>query len=403
MESLDVRRARRLALARAGLLKPEWTGLPRSARGRGKRARRAALATVDRFGYLQLDTVSVAGARSHSLVLLSRFEGMDPQIGEDLLNPSAYEGGRSPIFEFWGHEACWMPNELYPFFAFRRRALRRHSWVAPWLDDNPDLADAILTRAREQGPFRSADLEGTGSGAWWGFKKSKKVATSLWSAGELAIRQRQSFQRTFDLPENVVPDEVRHDETLDRSLEVLLGRALAGHGWATTATLADTWRLRNLRPEIHAALERMRQEGEVVACQLDRGRRLAPIEGWVRPGDLELAEKLHGVRPGSSRGVLLSPFDPVLWDRQRVALLFDFEQTLEIFKPEPQRVYGYFCLPVLAGEQLVARVDLKAHRRQQRLEVKALHLEPKVATEKAERAARQALERYANDVELELD
>lgn len=402
METLDVRRARRLALARAGLLKPEWTGLPKRASGNGKRARRAALATVARFGYLQLDTVSVAGARSHALVLLSRFEGMDPNLGEDLLNPAAYQDGSSPIFEYWGHEACWMPNELYPVFAFRREAMRRHKWVAPWLDDHPEQAESILEGVREHGPFRSADLEGEGSGEWWGFKTSKKVATSLWFVGELAIRQRQSFQRIFDLPRNVVPDAVRRNESLDRSLEVLLLKALDGHGWATTATLADTWRLRNLRPEIHAALERLSDDGDIVTCLLHRGRREAPLDGWVRPADLELAEKLHGVRPGSSRGVLLSPFDPVLWDRQRVRLLFDFDQTLEIFKPAAQRVYGYFCLPVLAGERLVARVDLKAHRREGQLEIKSLHLEPAVPEAKARRAAQQALERYARDVALEL-
>lgn len=398
-----MRRARRLALARAGLLRPEWTGLPARARGRGARARKAALAHIERFGYLQLDTISVAGARSHSLVLMSRLEGVDPELGEDLLRPDAYPDGTSPLFEYWGHEACWMPLELYPALGFRRAAMRRVKWVAAHLDDNPDLVAAIMQRARDEGPFRSVDLEGKGTGSWWGFKLTKKVATSLWSSGELAIRQRKAFQRTFDLPTRVLPPSLlERDLELDASLERLLLRALDGHGWATTATLADTWRLRNLRPQIHAALRRLHDQGDIVPCALTRGRNDEPIAGWIRPRDLELAERLVALRPGSARGVLLSPFDPVLWDRDRVRLLFGFDQVLEVFKPEAQRVYGYFCLPVLAGETLVARVDLKADRRQGRLEVKAKHLEAGVPSKRAERATAQALCRHAEALQLAL-
>ena len=120
METLDVTTARRLALVRAGLLMPAWTGLARSARGRGVRARAAALAVVRRFGYLQLDTVSIAGARSHAIVLMSRVPGMNARLGEELLHPG------EPLFEYWGHEASWIPLELYPCFAFRRQRFRVH-------------------------------------------------------------------------------------------------------------------------------------------------------------------------------------------------------------------------------------------------------------------------------------
>ena len=114
---LTVRDARRLALAQAGLLKPEWTGLPRSAGGRGLRARRALFALIKRFGYLQLDTVSIAGARSHAIVPLSRWPGIDRDLPEELLQPEA------PIFEYWGHEASWIPIDLYPAFAFGARSI----------------------------------------------------------------------------------------------------------------------------------------------------------------------------------------------------------------------------------------------------------------------------------------
>ncbi len=400
METLDVRGARRLALARAGLLKRRATGLPERASGHGVRARRAALDLLRRFGYLQLDTVSVAGARSHALVLLSRWPEMSPDVGEELLQPKRYEGDVAPIFEYWGHEASWIPNELYPAFEFRRQALRKHRWCVV-LDEHPKLADEILQRARELGPFKSSDLEGEGGGPWWGFKLSKRVATCLWSCGELSIRERAAFQRTFDLPERTVPDEFRTRRlSLQESLVALLDKALDGHGWATTATLASTWRLRNLRPEIHAALEQMEGEGQIVACQLDRGRKEKPVVGWIRPADLELASSLRTARPNRRDAVLLSPFDPVLWDRARVKLLFGFDQVLEIFKPEPERVYGYYCLPVLAGEQLVSRVDLKAHRKTGELEIRCLHLKEAVDEGLARRATESALDRYADAVSL---
>jgi hypothetical protein len=181
-------------------------------------------------------------------------------------------------------------------------------------------------------------------------------------------------------------------------MELLLLRALAGHGWATTGTLAATWRLRNRGPEITAALRRLESAGQVVACTLENpgGR---PTPGWVRPADLDLASQLGTVRPRPDHGVLLSPFDPLLWDRARVARLFGFDQVLEIFKPASQRQYGYYCLPVLAGERLIARCDLKADRRRGWLEVLSCRFEtPERVVDRA--ATRHALERHAASLGL---
>lgn len=398
MESLGTREARRLALARAGLLKPEWTGFPRSGRGRGARARRAAAAVLARFGYLQLDTVSVAGARSHAIVLLSRLEGFDPELGEELLRPG------EPLFEYWGHEASWIPLELYPAFEFRRREFRAHPWWGDLVRAHPDVTRRLRRRIRDEGPLRSVDMEGRGSRGWWDLKVARKVASALWSSGELAIRERRGFQRSFDLAERVIPEEVRSRPLArPQALELLLLRALDGHGWATTGTLAATWRLRNRGPELAATLRRLEEQGAVVPCTLeDAGQR--PVKGWVRPADLELAARLRTVRPRRDRGVLLSPFDPLLWDRARVARLFDFDQVLEIFKPAPQRNYGYYCLPVLAGERLVARFDLKADRRRGRLRVISCRFEEsgKARPPSAEtgEAARTALARYAGALGL---
>jgi len=396
VESLSIRAARRLALARGGLLKPEWTGLPQRAGGRGARARAAAHAVIRRFGYLQLDTVAVAGARSHAIVLMSRLEGFDSGFAEELLRPG------EPLFEYWGHEASWLPIELYPVFAFRRAEFRHHPWWGDLIGQHPDVAKDLLRRIRDEGPLRALDMEGVGSRGWWDLKLAKKVATALWSSGELAIAERRGFQRSYDLAERVIPEAYRSQPVATaEALEVLLLRALAGHGWATTGTLVQTWRLRNRPQEIRAAPDRLHARAEILTCVVDDGRS-RPAAGWLRPEDLELAARLEGVRPRRDRGVLLSPFDPVLWDRARVHQLFGFDQVLEIFKPAPQRRYGYYCLPVLAGDRLVARVDLKADRRRGRLELLSAHFEDG-GSAGVRKATRGALDRFAATVGLMAD
>jgi len=398
METLDQRQARRLALLCGGLLKPRWSGLPSRAHGRGRRARRAAQAIIERFGYLQLDSVAVAGARSHVLVLLSRLDGFDAELGEALLAPG------EPLFEYWGHEASWLPLELYPTFAFRRRDFAHHPWWGDLLGKYPRVADALLERIAREGPLRSLDLDADAAdgGGYWTRKVSARIALAFWSRGDLAIRERRNFQRTFDLAERVIPEDLRaRPQERGAALATLLLRALAGLGWATTGTLANTWRLRNLRPEIEGALARLQEEGLIAPCRLALANG-AGTRGWIRCSDLEDLGRLGRLRPARDRGVLLSPFDPLLWDRQRVATLFGFDQVLEIFKPQAQRRYGYYCLPVLAGEHLVARVDLKADRRAGRLDLLALHYEAERPTAADRQATSTALARHSAAVGLAL-
>jgi len=398
--SLDVTQARRLALARGGLLPRRWSGLPDVAAGAGLRARRRCHEVVDRFGYLQLDSVSVAGARSHSIVLFSRLEGVDGDLPETLLRSG------EPLFEYWGHEASWLPIDLYPAFGFRRRQFRVHPWWGDLLGAHPEIVERILKRVRHEGPIRSADLEGRSRSGWWDLEHSKKVVVALWSAGDLMVRERRGFQRIWDLPERVLPEAVVGAETpADEAMEILLERALSGHGWASTGTLASTWRLRNCRRDLQRALTSLVEQGRILACWLTvgSGRARRRFSGWIRPADLELADRLRRLRPRPDRGVLLSPFDPVLWDRQRTRLLFGFDLAIEIFKPAKQRRYGYYCLPVLAGDRLVARVDLKAERAAGRLRTLALHYEGKAEAPAAREAVRRAVERYASTLGLQAD
>jgi len=398
MPSIDLKMARRLALARAGLLKPEWTGFPRRATGKTKRARKAALKVIDRFSYLQLDTISIAGARSHAIVLMSRLEGFHSALAEDLLQAG------EPLFEYWGHEASWIPIELYPLFEFRRHELREHPWWGDLIGQHPEIVKNLLERIRNEGPLRSLDMEGRGSRGWWDLKIAKRVATALWSDGRLAIRERHNFQRLYDLRERVIPAKWLGPGVEKKiAIQKLLLHALRGHGWAQTGTLAQTFRLHVRNDDIQGALCQLMDAGAILPCDL-RLTKMQKLSGWIRQEDLELVARLKGVRPRRDSGVLLSPFDPVLWDRRRVKLLFDFDQILEIFKPAAKRLYGYYCLPVLAGEQLIARLDLKADRSKGHLTVLSLRFECKNGTHPApwERMAVQsALKRFSDALGLD--
>ncbi len=395
--TIDVRSARRLALARAGLLPTRWSGLPTTARGAGPTAREAATRVIERFGYLQLDTISVTGARSHALVLLSRLRGMDAALGERLLVPGAR------LFEYWGHEASWLPLDLYPLMEFRRTWFREHPRWGPLVAGAREEADALLRRARDGGPFRSSDLEGGGTGAWWGGKRSKRIAEALWRSGELAIRERTRFQRVYDLTERVIPSDVlaRRVPLVEATRQLIL-HALDGHGWAEERTIAATWRLRQRSPHFVAALQSLADDGEILPCTVRDGGELVP--GWIRPAHLDLAARLRRIRPRKDDGVLLTPFDPILWDRVRARRLFGFDVVLEIYVPAEKRRFGYYCMPVLAGERLIGRIDVKADRKAGVVRAVSTHYEcgNQPPAEDVE-AMRTALARHARAVGLDVE
>ncbi len=234
-ESISIAQARRLALAGAGLFAPRRLGLPERAGVRSAQARERCHRIVEHFGYLQIDTVAVSGARTHCIVLASRLPGLNAALVETLLAPGV------PLFEYWGHEACWLPLSLYPCFAWRRKQYRVHPWCGDVLREHRRLARSIVKRIECEGALRSLDLEGRSGAGRWDLKLSRRVAESLWLVGRLAIRERRSFQRSFDLVERVIPTEVRSRRVSTASaFDTLLLRALAGHGWASTGTVAAT-------------------------------------------------------------------------------------------------------------------------------------------------------------------
>lgn len=323
------------------------------------------LAVVRRIGALQIDTINVV-ARAPYFALYSRLGAYDPRWLDELL-------ADGEVFEYWAHEASFLPRE--DFHLFRRLQLDRRGWVLRWIGDNPEVSERVLEHVRARGPARSADFartDGRGSG-WWDWKPEKRALEALFATGDLMVARRQSFQRVYDLRERLRPDwsddAVRTAEEVRRALAL---RAIRCLGVATARWVADYFRL--AKDGIPELLEELVRTGEL---------RTARVEGWPAPAYVHstnwaLAERSASgdVRPTLT--TLLSPFDPLVWHRERVRDALGFDYKIECYTPAPLRKYGYFVLPILHRGALVGRLDAKAHRREGRFEVRSLYLEPGV-------------------------
>ncbi|HEU0055515.1 MAG TPA: crosslink repair DNA glycosylase YcaQ family protein [Longimicrobium sp.] len=351
--------------ARALLLAAQ--GLDRRPRRRATKA--DVLATIRRMGVLQIDTISVV-ARSPYLVLWSRLGAYDPRWLDALL-------AEGKLFEYWAHEACFLPIEDYPFFRHRMLDPRSMGWKYShgWIEKHPEQAARVLAHIREHGPTRSADFERTDGkgGGWWGWKPEKRALESLFTAGELMIARREGFQRVYDLRERVLPDwrdaDVPSREEARRALALRSVRAL---GVARAKWVADYYRLeKKPTPDL---VRRLAADGELVTVEVEGWK----DPGYVHPDHLPLAEAAAAGEIRPTLTTLLSPFDPIVWDRSRGSELFGFDYRLECYTPAPKRVHGYYTLPILHRGALVGRLDPKAHRKEGIFEVKALYLEPGV-------------------------
>jgi hypothetical protein len=328
---------------------------------------------IRRLGAVQLDSISTVD-RAHRLTLSSRIGAYDETELQSLL-PS----GR--IFEYWAHEACLLPIELWPHcrrtmeggahWQFHERAIREHG----------DLVEPVLERIRAEGPLGSRDFEGRGNSTdMWNWKPAKMVLEALWDNGVLVVAGRQSFQRRYDLAERVIPRAFldapapEEDETL-RTLALLAVRA---RGALTEPAIREHWRLKGGRARLHHHVLALVDEGLLREVDADDG---GP------PFYVDVEAELDG---DPAPPVLLCPFDNLLWDRPLVERLFGFRHVIEVYKPEPQREFGYYVLPLLAGDRIVGRADLKSDRAEGVLHVRRFHPEPPVRGKvgaKLERAA----------------
>jgi uncharacterized protein YcaQ len=337
MQSLSRSQARRIALAAQGFLDAPHATPTMATLNRTDR----------RTGVLQIDSVNVL-QRAHYVPLFSRVGPYDTA----LLDRAA---GKAPrrLVEYWAHVAAFMPVDLWPHMQHRMRHYRDGGH--PWVDGRNTLVDSLVAEVRERGPSTSRDLDDglpRRKDHWgWNWSETKRALEYLFLAGELAVAGRTAqFERLYDVPERVLPRTVLElpvptDEEAHREL---VRRAAISHGVATPRDLRDYYRMSvaDAGPAIAALVE----DGELVPVTVE-GR-----SGHLLHRDARLPRRV-------AARALLSPFDPVVWERARTQQLFDFSYRIEIYVPEHDRVHGYYVLPFLLGDRIVARVDLKADRR----------------------------------------
>jgi uncharacterized protein YcaQ len=369
-DSLSLSQARRIALAAQGFADPAPGGTPDL-----RHLRRV----LGRVGLLQMDSVNVL-QRAHYLPLYSRL-GPYPT---DLLDRAAYQRPRE-LFEYWGHEASLVPVALHPFLRWRMAAWRSEAWggVRRIAEEQPELVKWVRDEVRVNGPLTAAEIEHDAprrKDNWgWNWSVVKQALEYLFIAGDVCVAARNTgFARVYDLPERVLPAAVLAAPTPsdEEAFRTLVEVAARGLGVAAEFELRDYFRLPVAAAR--SAIASLVASGDLVP---------AAVQGWRQPAYLHRSARL----PRWVRGDrLISPFDPLIWERARTERLFDFVYRIEIYVPAPKRVYGYYVLPFLQGERLTARVDLKADRKAGVLRIPAAWSEP--ATDPAETAAALAAE-----------
>lgn len=352
------------------------------------RFRRARTADVEgairRLGCVQLDSISTVG-RAHRLTLTARVGAYPEATVSRLL-----KGGR--VFEYWAHEACLVPIEDYPLFKRRMEHLRERHWWGRKHDHDPEVKERVLDALRTNGALPTRFFEGGGGGGMWNWKPEKRILEDLFAAGEVVVSGREGFQRLYDLPERVIPraqlEAPTPSEDEFRSGYVL--RAVQGRGALTESGIAEHCRFQGGARAMQPVVD------DLVAAGLVR--RVAVEDGGA-PVVVPAAAEIDAAPAG---GVLVCPFDNLVWDRSFLERVFGFTHVIEVYKPAPQRVYGYYVLPFLHRDRLVGRVDLKSDRAEGILRVRAFHLEPRVRRSGAlETSLDKALDRLARVLGLD--
>jgi uncharacterized protein len=360
LPQLTLVQARHLQLAAQGLLAPP-----------AKAATPLALRRcIQRMQLLQIDTIHVV-ARSPYLVLFSRLGDYLPDWLDQAL-------AGAHVFETWAHEACFAPAGDLALHRVYNQQTRKHWGVAKGEASHARQRkelDALLAHIEAQGPVKSSDFERTDgkSAGWWGWKDEKRWLEALFARGELMVMRREKFQRVYDLAHRVMPALPQMvlpqvDEVRSRFIE----KSVLALGVTQARWVNDYFRT---KPRLKDA-----ELDDLVA----RGRlQRVPVQGWPAPGYVhidhaKLLKKAFAGRLEATHTTLLSPFDPLVWDRERALAMFGFDYRIECYTPEAKRSYGYFCLPILHCGELIGRLDAKAHRALGQFEVKALHLQPGV-------------------------
>ncbi|KNY07553.1 winged helix-turn-helix domain-containing protein [Microbacterium sp. GCS4] len=381
-DTLSSAQARRIALGAQGFSR---------ARPEAPAARHIHRA-MERLGVLQIDSVNVF-ARSHYMPLFSRLGSYDPALLDRV-----FLSRTTHYVEYLAHEATFIPIDDWSLWRFRMDRFRER-WAKPdsWPSQNPRTLAWVQDELRTRGPLRPADLRADAPrerGTWWDWDDVKLALEHLWRTGDVAISGRTGFERTYALAEHVIPDAILSREVpRAEAIRELVRRAARSSGVATQSDLADYYRIRD-RAAVAQSIADLVDAGELLPVQVrgwERGGR--PLRAW-RHRDAALPRRIDSA-------ALLTPFDPVVWFRDRALRAFDLDYRIEIYVPAEKRRFGYYSLPVLVGDRVVARVDLKADRASSTLQVQSAWWEPqarpledaaRIAEELALAAAWQGLE-----------
>jgi hypothetical protein len=369
VRSLSIGQARRLAISAQGLARARPTGPP---------DRRHLRRVIAHTGLLQIDSVNVL-ARAHYLPAFSRLGPYDAT----LLDRMAFT--HREMFEYWGHEAALLPVGTYPLMRWRMARWERR--LANWtrlqkvLADRPGYVEEVYQEVVDRGPVSAGEVavdQQRGNEEWgWNWTDAKTALEYLFYVGRITTGRRRNFERLYDIPERVIPAAIRDlpapdEETAQRELLMLAARS---HGVGTLADLADYYRLKN--PEARPRLAELVEEGRLEQVE---------VRGWSQPAyavpDVVLPRR-------TAEAALLAPFDPLVWERSRTERLFGFRYRIEIYVPAHKRVHGYYVLPFLLRDALVARVDLKADRATAVLRVQSAWAEPAAPPDTASELAGQ--------------
>lgn len=356
LPQLSLSAARNLHLAAQGLLK--------------KPRRRAQpsdiLSTVQRMSLLQIDTINIV-ARSPYLVLFSRLGAYQPQWLDNALS-------QGELMEYWAHEACFLPRSDFSLVRHRMLSPDKLGWKyrQEWMREHAAEIEQLIAHIQENGPVRSVDFEHPRKGAsgWWEWKPHKRHLEGLFTSGKVMVIERRNFQRVYDLTHRVMPHWDDHRDLLSQgdAEAIMLANSARSLGIFRQQWLADYYRLR--QPALKPLLEMWQQTQRVIPVEVE-----TLGEMWLDADLLPLLPQAQEGKLQATHSAVLSPFDPVVWDRKRAEQLFNFSYRLECYTPAPKRQYGYFVLPLLHKGQLVGRMDAKMHRKTGVLEVIALYLE----------------------------
>jgi uncharacterized protein YcaQ len=379
-ERLSLAQARRVALAAQGFADPPPGG--------GAPTGRSVTRLFDRVGIVQIDSVNVL-SRAHYLPLFARVGPYDRALMD---RPAHYAPRR--LFEYWGHEASLIPVALQPLLRWRMERAAADAWggMRRIQRERPELVAQVLAEVRASGPVPASEVleheRPKRTGPWWDWSDVKRAFEWLFWSGQVTSARRRGFERLYDLPERVLPAEVIKTPTppIDEAQRGLLKVAARSLGVGTARDLRDYFRLP--AEDAKARLPELVESGELLEVE---------VEGWRQPAYLDPAARL----PRRVRArALVGPFDSLIWERDRTERLFGFRYRIEIYVPAPQRVHGYYVLPFLLGDRLVARADLKADRKRSALLVQAAHAEPDAPPETAAELG-EVLESMAGWLELD--